>query len=158
MVEAALAGIVFLSVTLAVIDFGRMFHTRSKLQHAVSQSTRFAVTGNRLDDPDSPGDKLSRQGSIVSMIERLSGIEDFGPNDVEIATVIGPDTFSPGPGGPGDVVMVRVTYRIDLVSPFLALIFDEGRYEFSCSTRCRNEEFSAGLFLEPVGTAMKVLV
>ena len=139
--EMALATTLFMMLVLAIFDFGRMHHMRSTLQHAVSQSTRFATTGNTVEDPDNPGLRLSRRDSIVHMIRKISGLTDLADEDIEISTVDASGNILSGPGGPGDVVLVRVTYGVDVITPGLATVFPGGRWEFTCTTRFRNEEF-----------------
>ena len=46
-----------------------------------------------------------------------------------------------GPGGPGDVVTVRASYRVEVISPYLYRFFDHGIYEFEALTSFRNEEY-----------------
>jgi hypothetical protein len=105
----ALASTIFMMLVTGIFDFGRMHHLRSTLQHAVSQSTRFATTGNTVTDPDNPGQQLSREASIIHMIRQTSGIEDIDDDDIEMWTVNAAGDTSPGAGGPGDVVVVRVS-------------------------------------------------
>ena len=40
--------------------------------------------------------------------------------------------------------LVTATYRVPLVAPYLASMFAGGRFEFTCSTTMRNEEFPGG--------------
>ena len=64
LVEAAIVTPLMLFLTFSIIDFATLFYAYLALENGVSQATRFAVTGNLLDDPDAPGSKLSRRDSI----------------------------------------------------------------------------------------------
>jgi len=130
-------------LSLAVIDFARIHHTRSRIQDAVSQATRFAVTGNRLADADNPGLRLSREASIARLVRQISRIDDIDAGEIEILTVKPDGRTTAGAGGPGDVVLVRVSHYVDVLTPGLTLVFPDGRYRFTCTARFRNEEFVA---------------
>lgn len=143
LVEAALALPILVMLVLAVIDFARIHHTRSRVQNAVSQATRFAVTGNRLADADNPGLYLSREASIARLVRDISRIDEIDSGEIEILTVEPDGRTSPGAGGPGDVVLVRVSHDVEVLTPGLGRFFPAGRYHFTCTSRFRNEEFSA---------------
>jgi Flp pilus assembly protein TadG len=154
-VEIALASVLFCATLLAVFDFGRMYYYQSRLKHAVSQATRFATTGNTLEDPDNPGITLSRVDSILLMIRQLSGFAELPSEDVTIVAISSGGTETPGAGGPGDVVTVTVQYRVDILTPYLAPLFDQGQYHFSATTSFRNEEFPEdSAALDDVGRAL----
>ncbi len=141
-VETALACVILMLVITAIFDFAHMHYARSSLQHAVSQATRYAITGSTVADPNDNTKKLSREASIKYLVEKISGITDFANEDIRIYVVQSNGSLVAGPGGPGEVVMVRASYRIDLITPGIAALFPEGEYAFTCSTRFRNEEFS----------------
>ena len=62
MLEAAIITPLLLLLTLAVVDFASLFYVYLALENGVSQATRYAVTGNLMDDPLHPGTPLSRRG------------------------------------------------------------------------------------------------
>src|SRR2546428_5871948 len=64
MLEAALITPLLLLLTFSIIDFASMFYVYLALENGASQATRYAVTGNQMDDPNNPGNKLSRADSI----------------------------------------------------------------------------------------------
>lgn len=140
-VEVALACLVVLMLILAILDFSRMHYSQSRLQYAVSQSTRFATIGNTLEDPSRPGQQMSRQASIVHLIRKLSMLADLQSSDIRITSLNSSGKNVDGPGGAGDVVTVQATYRVPLVTPFLSSAFG-GPYTFTCATSFRNEEFN----------------
>ena len=141
-VEAALALPVLLILILAIFDYARIHHTRTRLQDAVSQATRFAITGRQLADPGNPGVMLSRKDSVLRIVRDLSGIHDLDADNVKISSISGSGVESSGPGGPGDVVVVEVSYSLEVIAPFVSAAFPDKRYRFTCSSRFRNEEFS----------------
>ncbi len=141
MAETAIGAVIFMMVTVGILDFGRVLYYRSNLKHAVSQSVRFAITGNSLEDPDSPGNRLSREASIIRRIRQLSGI-DVNESDVEIASVDSSGRFHSGAGGPGDVVTVRVSHTVELFAPYIDTVLPDGLLTFTTTTSFRNEEFN----------------
>ena len=142
-IETALAITVFFAMIIGVIDFGRVQFYRSNLQHAVSQSTRFAAVGATIEDPNATGLQMTREASIAHMVRKISGFDDIDSSDISIMSVRGAESPKVGAGGAGDVVTVSVTYRVMLIAPFINLAFPGGLYEFSCSTSFRNEEFAS---------------
>jgi hypothetical protein len=140
-VEVAIACVVVLMFILGIMDFSRMHYTQSRLQYAVSQSTRFAAIGSTLEDPNKPGKQMTREASIVHLIRKLSLLPDLQNSDIKLTSVSSVGKSAQGPGGPGDVVTVQATYHVPLVAPYLAPAFDGGRYTFTVATSFRNEEF-----------------
>ena len=141
-VEAALALPVLLILILSIFDFARIHHTRTRLQDAVSQATRFAITGRQLSDPSNPGVMLTRKDSMLRVLRELSGIADLDDGDVNITSVGTNGVESAGPGGPGDVVIVEVSYAVEVLTPILSVAFPDNQYRFRCTSRFRNEEFA----------------
>jgi Flp pilus assembly protein TadG len=139
-VEMALATIVFFMLTLAVIDLGRMQFFRSRLQYAVSQSTRFAATGNTMTDPNT-NKAMSRQDSIVAKVKQLSGISNLGTADIVMKATNEAGTTANGPGNGGDLVTLQATYSVPVLAPYLSSAFPNGKYKFTCATTYRNELF-----------------
>lgn len=135
-----MAAVLFMMVTVGILDFGRVLYYRSNLKHAVSQSARFAITGNSLDDPNSPGQRLTREASIISRIRQLSGMS-INTSDVEIAAIDSDGNFHRGAGGPGDVVTVRVSHTVKLLAPYIDTVLPDGLLTFTTTTSFRNEEF-----------------
>jgi hypothetical protein len=137
-----LASVLFFMMVVGIIDLGRIQFYRSNLQHAVSNSTRFATLGAALDDPSKPGKKLSREESIVQTIRKVSHISSLDNGDVKIGAVTADGRSVVGAGGPGDVITITATHDIPLVAPYLHLMFPEGRYRFRCTASFRNEEYN----------------
>ena len=72
LVEAALITPLLLFLTLSIVDFGAMFYCYLALENGVSQASRFAVTGNVLNDPNNPGNPLSRTDSIKAAMRQAT--------------------------------------------------------------------------------------
>jgi hypothetical protein len=142
-VEVALASVVVLMLILAIIDLGRLHFSRSRLQYAVTQATRFGSLGQTVADPSSPQKQLSRKDSIIYMVKSLSNLDNLAQSDVVITSISAGGKSAAGPGGPGDIVTVQATYRVPILAPYLSLAFKKRQFEFACATTFRNEEFNA---------------
>src|SRR2546423_4985923 len=64
LVEAALLTPLLVLLTLAVVDFGGLFYCYLALEHAVSEASRYGITGNVMNDPT--GAAMTRQSSIMA--------------------------------------------------------------------------------------------
>jgi Flp pilus assembly protein TadG len=137
--EMAIVGSIFIMLLLGIMDFGRIYYAESTLKYAVSQGTRFATTGAVLEDESN--NAMSREDSIIYMIRQLAGFSDLTADDIDVTAVTSGGATVAGPGGPGDVVTVRASYRVAVISPYLFHFFDQGQYEFEALTSFRNEEF-----------------
>ena len=142
LVEAALVCVAFMMLMGSVLDLSNYLHTRSKIQHAVSQAARFAVTGKKLVDPDDSSASLSREASITHMVESFTGLA-FDPSQINIYTVEPDGSLRSGAGFGGDVILVRVDYDVELVTPGLAKLFPNGRARIRCSARFLSEQFTS---------------
>jgi hypothetical protein len=133
------AGVIFFVLLTGALDLARMQYYRATLRHAVTQGTRFAITGRTLKD--SNGDSLTRDASIAAMIEKESMgiVADHDP--IQISARDGMGNVVVGSGGPGDIVTVSITYHVTVVAPGLKRLFPGGMYSFTCSSSFRNEEF-----------------
>ena len=131
LVEFALVLPLVLFLFFGVFEFGRFFFSRLTLQHAVSEATRFAVTGNVL--PDTLGNPMSRANSIISVIHK---------NAETLNLEVGQVTIDPSDaGGPGDVVRVSANFTFQFMIPGYTAMFPDGQLEFSVSTAMKNEPF-----------------
>ncbi len=141
LIEAAFAVVVFGLLVFGIIDVARVQYARTRLQYAVSQAGRFAITGQTMADPDNPSVTLTRKEAIVRRLRSLAGITDLKNADVVIESIDALGNVSQGPGGPGDVVVVRAQYAVPMVAPVLGALFADKSVTITCSASFRNEEF-----------------
>jgi Flp pilus assembly protein TadG len=142
MVEMAFAASVFLSLLLAVIDFGWMFSNKLTLQNAVRQAGRYAITGQCVESNGSCS--LTRYNSIIQTLETASlGLVNANNiNSVVSITCVNQGGGCPnGAGGPGDTVTIKVTYPYPFVTPLVAPLFPNHSYTIKVSSAFTNEYF-----------------
>lgn len=137
--ETLLAAVVLLMSLIATIDLARINYFRSNLQHAVSQATRFAATGETLEDPNEPGSRLSRQESIVYLVRRISAASDLTAANVDVVWIDAHGQPRRDARRAGKVVTVLATYDVPLLSPFLRPLFDGGRFRLRCASSFRDD-------------------
>lgn len=140
LVEAAIVTPLMLFLTFSIIDFATLFYAYLALENGVSQATRFAVTGNLLDDPDAPGSKLSRRDSIIQTMRRATPTLTIPDGAFSFSHLpSGSGTWVNGTGGPLDIEKVSVRYDWSLLSPVLRPFFDNGRITLVVDSSMKNE-------------------
>ena len=140
LVEAALITPLLLFLTISVVDFGLLFYAYRALENGVSQATRFAVTGNLIDDPANPGTPLSRTDSIKLAMRQSTPtltIPDAAFTFNHMAP--GGAAWVAGTGGPGEVEKVTVGYTWKFFNPMLWPFFANGQITLKVDSAMKNE-------------------
>ena len=141
LIEAALITPLFFLLTFSIVEFGAVFYAYLALENGVSLATRYAVTGNLLDDPANPGTPLSRQDSIKTAM-RLSTptltIDDamftFSHSSPGGGAWVG------GTGGPNDIERVTINYTWRFFTPlFWAFFPPDGQLTLRVDSAMKNE-------------------
>jgi Flp pilus assembly protein TadG len=139
LLEAAAILPLLLLLTFAVIDFGSLFYVYLALENGVSQATRYAVTGQTMNDPNNPGQKLPRDQSIKIAMRQATPTITI--NDSEFAFYNVTKGIS-GTGGPNDVIKVSVNHNHRLMTPFIGPFFSSGQFTFTVSSTMKNEPYA----------------
>ncbi len=130
LVEFGLTIPIVLMLFFGIAEFGRLSFARITVRHAVVEATRFAITGNRLTDPDD-GTVMGRVGSIQRMVHQRA-------SHVTIQNI----TVNPSDGGgPEDIVTITVDFTYDFFLPGFKDVLNP--VNFSVSTSMRNEPYFA---------------
>jgi hypothetical protein len=140
MIETAFILPLLLVLTFSIIDFACLFYVHLALENGISQATRYAVTGNVLDDPDNPGEQLSREDSIKTAMRRATPtltIPDAAFSFEHIPD--GEDDWVAGTGEPGDIVKARVDYTWNIITPLAKPFFDNGQILLTAESAMKNE-------------------
>jgi len=140
MIEAALTLPLVLLLTFSIVDFGTLFFVYLTMQNGASQATRYAVTGNAMDDPDHPGTALSRPDSIKLAFRQATPSLTL-PDDAFAFShlAVGGSTWLAGTGAPNEIDKVTVTYKWDLMTPLLRPFFTNGQIVVSVESAMKNE-------------------
>ena len=131
LVEAAVVLPLLLLLLFAITEFGRLFYTKITVESAVRQAARFAVTGNLLEDPGSPGNDLSREDGIKQYVVTHAAGVTVDPSRITVEPL--------GGGGPGDLVKVTAEHTFRFVAPIVGRFFDDGEYTFTYTATMKNE-------------------
>lgn len=140
LVEGALVLPMVLFLTFAIIDFATLSYSYLALENGVSQATRFAVTGNVLDDPDKPGAKLSRTDSIIAAMRHATPTLTLPADAFSFSHLPpGAGAWVGGTGGPNDVEKVRVQYTWMPLTPVLRPFLTDGKLIVVVDSAMKNE-------------------
>ena len=142
MIEAAIITPLMLLLTFSVVDFASIFYCYLAVENGVSVGTRFAVTGNAMDDPANPGVKLDRMGSIKLAVRNATPTLTL-PDAAFTFNHMSPggSSWSGGVGGPGDLEKVTVDYTWNIMTPLLQPFFPGGVFHLSVASAMKNESF-----------------
>jgi hypothetical protein len=140
LLEAALVTPLLLLLTFSIADFGSLFYVYLALENGVSQATRYAVTGNTMDDPSKPGTKLSRPETIKAAMRSATPTLNIPDSAFTFQHMVpGGSTWLGGTGGPSDIEKVTINYDWALLTPLLRPFFTGGKLQFSVESTMKNE-------------------
>ena len=140
LLEAAIITPLMIFLTFSIVDFASLFYVYLSLENGVSQATRFAVTGNVLDDPSKPGSKLSRKASIVTAMRNATPTLTIPDQAFSFSHMSpGGTSWLNGTGGPSDIEKVSVQYQWSVLSPVLRPFFDNGQITLVVDSAMKNE-------------------
>jgi Flp pilus assembly protein TadG len=149
LVDFALVFPVFLTFLVGVMEVAMLLFASALLEAGVREGSRFGVTGYTPEGVD-------RLAAIMDVIqEHTTGLIDINDATVDIKVypsfdqvgetdADGNDIGTPGPGGPGDIVLYEINYEWEtitgLLTPFLG--GDEGKIPLRVAIVVRNEPFN----------------
>lgn len=138
LVEAAMILPLLLTLTFAVVDFSTLLYVYLALENGVSQATRYAVTGQLMDDPANPGYKLSREQSIKIAMRRATPTLTIDDSAFQFYNVT---RGVSGTGNPNEIIRVTVNYPWSAFTPLLRPFFTGGQIQLSVSSTMKNEPY-----------------
>ena len=141
LIEAALVLPLLLLLSISIADFGALFYVHLAIENGVSQATRYAVTGNLVDDPLNPGSKLSRDDSIKTIMRQATPTLYIGDTDfVFTHKAPGAAAWSAGSGGPGEIGRVEINHSWKFLNPLLWPFFPpSGQITLTAASAMKNE-------------------
>jgi Flp pilus assembly protein TadG len=133
LLETALILPLLLLITFSIVEFGAMFYSYLALENGVSQATRYGITGATTGT-------LSRQDSIKAAMRDATPTLTI-PDSAFAFNYLpqGGSTWLSGPGGPGDIEKVTVSYTWDFMTPLLRPFFTNGQLQMQVSSSMKNE-------------------
>jgi Flp pilus assembly protein TadG len=142
LIEAAIVTPLFLLLTFSIVEFGAVFYAYLALENGVSAATRFAVTGNSMDDPANPGTALSREESIKLAMRQST--PTLTVTDAMFTFTNRPagggGGWVAGTGGPNDIGRVEVDYTWTFFTPLIRVFFQpSGQLMLHVESAMKNE-------------------
>jgi hypothetical protein len=140
LLEAAIITPLLLVLTFSIVDFGCLFYVYLALENGASQATRYAVTGNLMDDPNSPGNKLTRVETIKLAMRQATPTLTIADSAFTFAhQAPGAGAWVGGTGAPGDVEKLTINYTWRLFTPMLWPFFNNGNINLTVDSIMKNE-------------------
>ena len=138
LVEAAIITPLLLLITFSIVDFGALFYVYLALENGVSQATRYAVTGNAMNDPS--GNPMSRADTIKAAMRTATPNLNIPDGAFSFQHMpVGGTSFVSGVGGPNEVEKVTVDYTWTVLTPVLRPFFTNGQIRFVVESTMKNE-------------------
>ena len=138
-VELALTLPLLFLLTFSIVDFGSLFYVYLALENGVSQATRYAVTGNQMDDPDNPGEQLGRADSIKAAMRDATPTLTIDDAAFSFSHMAPGGAWVSGTGGPSDIEKVTVTYTWTPFTPVIRPFFENGELTLRVESAMKNE-------------------
>jgi len=137
LVETAMIIPLLLLLTFAIIDFSTVMYVYLALENGVSQATRYAVTGQQMDDPNNAGQKLSREQSVKNAMRAATPTLSIDDSSFQFYNLT---QGTSGTGGPNDIIRVTVNYDWRAFTPLIRPIFN-GQIRLTVQSTMKNESF-----------------
>ncbi len=139
LIEAAIITPLFLLLTFSIVDFGGLFYAYLALENGVSLASRYGVTGQTMNDPMT-GAALNHEESLKLAMRQ--GTPTLTIDDSSFAFThrpLGGGVWLAGPGGPGELEKVSVTYTWTFLTPLVGAFFPGGQVNLRVDSAMKNE-------------------
>jgi Flp pilus assembly protein TadG len=139
-IETALVIPLLLLMTFAIAEFAMMFYAYLALENGVSQATRYAITGNQMEDPDNPGEQLDREESIMIAMRNATPTLTLDEGAFTFSHLPeGADEWLSGVGGPNDIAKVSINYTWTFITPLVRPFFNNGELNLTVESAMKSE-------------------
>ena len=141
LIEAAIITPLFLLLTFSIVDFGGLFYAYLALENGVSLASRYGVTGQTMTNPLT-GTPLNHQESLKLTMRQGTPTLTI-PDSAFVFSHRSPGgaVWLGGPGGPGELERVSVTYTYTTFTPWLVGLFfpPNGTIDLRVDSAMKNE-------------------
>jgi hypothetical protein len=142
LVEGAMVLLLLLLLIFAIIDFSVLFFVYNSLEQGISEATRYGITGQQMDDPNNPGNYLSREESVKLVMRQWNFLVTLPDAAFTFEhRAMGASGWSSGSGGPSDIARVTVNYNWRLITPLIRPLFTGGQVSLRVSSTMLNENY-----------------
>jgi Flp pilus assembly protein TadG len=139
LLEAAIVAPLLLLLTFGIVDFASIFYAYLALENGASEATRFAVTGNQQNDPNNPGQVLSRTDSIKMAMRQATPTLTIPDAAFTFSHMAPGGGWVAGTGGPNDIEKVSIDYTWNVMTPIIRPFFDNGQIRLHVESAMKNE-------------------
>ena len=140
LLEAAIITPLLLIITFAICDFASLFYAYLAIENGASIATRFAVTGNTVEDPQNPGTQLSRIESVKRALRDATPTLTIQDGDISFSHLPkGSQNWVPGVGGPDEIEKISINYTWDIMTPLIRPFFTGGQIHVQVDSTMKNE-------------------
>jgi len=169
--EFMIVALLFFTVLFSIFEYAIMSWASLTMQHAVREGTRYIITGqdslSGAIDLDNPDTRYLADDRFRAMIQKVKdssmGIYDrvIDPEDITVHYVDGSDVkktihYDGGtsgdtsddeewevfyPGGPGEIIVIRLNCTWPVITPLIRPFFSDGEYNFTVASTMKNELF-----------------
>jgi Flp pilus assembly protein TadG len=140
LVELALVLPLLLLLLFATVDFSLLFFVYHTMENGISEATRYGLTGQQEEDPNSPGNNLSRQDSMKLVMRNLCSNITLADGAFTFEHLNG-TVWTAGIGAAGDISRMTVNYNWKPITPFMNVLFTGGKIPLRVSSTVKNEAF-----------------
>jgi Flp pilus assembly protein TadG len=141
LLEAAIITPLLLLLTFGIVDFGSVFYAWLAIENGVSQATRYAVTGNQMDDPNNPGTQLSRIDSIKQALRDATPTLTIPDQAITFQHMpLSGGGWQAGAGAPNEIQKVSVDYTWNIMTPLIRPFFQGGQLLIHVESAMKNED------------------
>jgi Flp pilus assembly protein TadG len=138
--EAAIVTPLLVLLTFGIMEFAIVFYQYLALENGVSQATRYAITGNQMNDPGNPGNLLSATQSIETAMRQATPTLTLPDGDFTFSHMTpGSTTWTAGTGNPNDIEKVAINYTWTIMTPIMRQFFPGGQITLRVESAMKNE-------------------
>ncbi len=139
LIEFTFVATAYMILFFTIVDFGVFGYVKLTMQHAVREGARYAITGQKNLDPDSPDDRYSAVIHKIDLasnglLEKVTNINAIRVEDIDGNSVAG---F----GQPRQLVAIHLDCEWPSYSPFIRPFVQDGKYKFTVSSAMKNEAY-----------------
>jgi Flp pilus assembly protein TadG len=140
LVELALVLPILLLLIFGIIDFSMLFYTYHSMEHGISEATRYGLTGRQSEDPNNPGNYLSRQDSMKLIMRKYTPNIVLTDSNFTFEHWNG-TVWTSGTAATSEKSRMSVNYNWRPITPFVSRFLTGGQIPLRVSSTVMNEGF-----------------
>jgi Flp pilus assembly protein TadG len=139
-VELALVLPILAFLIFAIIDSSMLFYAYHSMEQGISEATRYGLTGQRSEDPNNPGNYLSRQDSMKLIMRKYTPNIVLSDSNFAFEHLNG-SVWASGTGAADEISRMIVSYNWRPITPLVSRFLTGGQIPLRVSSTVKNESF-----------------